>query len=87
MSTQIKTVSDLIQELLQFPLDYPIASIHPNQDERQVEGELGHVHALEVVFALETRSGWKYPVLDIMENETVPVLLISDVGKQWLEER
>lgn len=89
MSSTWVTVKELKRKLEKYPDEMKVATIWPgcNEDgEARVEGNLDGPDQMEVVRAYEVRSGWYYPVPEhTHELDCQEVLVLSDVGVQWLE--
>jgi hypothetical protein len=89
MSETRITVEELISKLSEYPPDMLAAVIYPGHaDMGETEGQLDGPKHFEVRKCTLARSGYHYPPDpshiddDFLEHE---VLVISDVGVQWLE--
>jgi len=92
MSSTRVTVKELRDRLAQYPDDMRVVTIWPghyNHGEAKIEGNLDGPDNLEVIRAWEVRSGWLYPpsyaYMDDDDESCEELLVISDVGVQWLE--
>lgn len=84
MSAKYITVAELIATLSKCPQHLRVAVIYPDVDEHYGEGELGSVEHIEIITVEESRSGFRYPA---MGSDTEQVVLLSDVGVQWLDNK
>ena len=89
MSSTWVTVKELRDKLAQYPDNMKVVTIWPGwEHEASVEGNLDGPDQLEVIKAHEVRSGWLYPPPEWSDEELQQeeLLVISDVGVQWLED-
>lgn len=90
MSEHRVTVSDMIHELSKYPPDMLTAVIYPGYaTQGEVEGQLDGPDNFEVRRVTLARSGYHYPPDPThLDDEllSMDVLVISDVGVQFLDE-
>jgi hypothetical protein len=87
MSAHHITVRDLMLKLAQYPPDLQVCVIYPGfaDPDNWCEGKLAGPSEFEVVSVYEVRSGWDYPVPPDADPDR-KVLVISDVGVQWVND-
>lgn len=91
MSATLITVKMLISKLQEFPEDMLVGVVSPlEESDAKIEGNIEGISQFEVIKAWEVRTGWTYPPETAPtfggEDMCTDILLLSDTGKEYLED-